>query len=245
MSATVNPMHQFELENFVKIKFFGYNFSITNGSIVLCATIFILLAFWFFLKNEKKLLPSVGQSALELSLLTIRDIVSNSLGKAGKKYVPFVFSIFLFVLLLNLLGLIPGSVAQTSHISITFSLAIIIFVLCILITLAKKGLGFFKIFLPSGTPLWLMPLMFILELFSYLVRPVSLSVRLAANMIAGHVMLDVIAFFVIMMGIFGILPFSFLSVLMAFELFVAFLQAYIFSVFACVYISEACESETH
>jgi F-type H+-transporting ATPase subunit a len=147
------------------------------------------------------------------------------------------------VLLLNLIGLIPGTFAQTSHISITFTLAMMIFLVCVLATIAKKGLGFFKIFLPEGTPLWMAPLMFVLEFFSYLVRPVSLSVRLAANMIAGHVMLDVIAFFVITLGsvmfALGLLPFAFLVVLMAFEVFVAFLQAYIFSIFACVYINEA------
>ncbi len=244
MSSTINPMHQFELENIVNINFFGYNFSLTNGSIALLLTVVIALFFGISLFKSRKLVPSKGQSALELFLLTIRNIVNSSLEESGKKYIPFVFSIFLFILLLNLLGLIPGSFAQTSHISITFAIAMMVFFLCVLITLVKKGFGFFKIFLPSGTPWWLAPLLFILELFSYLVRPVSLSVRLAANMIAGHVMLDVIAFFVIMMGIFGILPFTFLSILMAFELFVAFLQAYIFSVFACVYINEAC-SEGH
>lgn len=240
MTRTINPMHQFELENIVNINFFGYNFSITNGSIILLTTVIVALFFGVILIREKKLIPSLKQSALELFLLTIRNIVDSSLENAGKKYVPFVFSIFLFILLLNLFGLIPGSFAQTSHISITFALAIAVFFICVLITFTKKGFGFFKIFLPSGTPWWLMPLLFVLELFSYLVRPISLSVRLAANMIAGHVMLDVIAFFVIMMGIFGVLPFAFLSILMVFELFVAFLQAYIFSVFACVYINEAC-----
>lgn len=241
MSSSVNPMHQFELKNFVNIEFFGHNFSITNGTIVLCFTFLLSLLFAFLLKRSNKLIPSRGQSALEMSLLTIRNIVSSALGEVGKRYVPFVFSIFLFVLLLNLIGLIPGTFAQTSHISITFALAMILFFLCVVITIAKRGLfGFIKSFLPAGTPWWLAPLMFVLEIFSYLVRPVSLSVRLAANMIAGHVMLDVIAFFVIMMGVFGVLPFTFLSVLMAFELFVAFLQAYIFSIFACVYLNEAC-----
>ena len=240
MSVAVNPMHQFELKHFVNIDFFGYNFSITNGSIMLGVALLISLFFALILKREKRLVPSAGQSALEISLLTIKNIVSESLGEVGKKYIPFVFSLFLFVLLLNLLGLIPGSFAQTSHISITFTLAMLVFITCVLITIGKRGFKFLTIFLPAGTPWWMAPLMFALEFFSYLVRPVSLAVRLAANMIAGHVMLDVIAFFVIMMGIFGVFPFLFLSILMAFELFVAFLQAYIFSVFACVYINEAC-----
>ena len=240
MVATINPMHQFELVNVVNINFFGYNISLTNGSIVFGITVAVAMLIGIVLKKTKNLVPSLPLAALEMSLLAIKNITSNSLGEAGKKHVPFVFSLFLFVLLLNLLGLIPGSFAQTSHISVTFTLAIMVFIICLLITIIKMKFSFFKIFIPSGTPLWLAPLLFILELFSYLVRPVSLSVRLAANMIAGHVMLDVIAFFTVMMGVFGILPFAFLSILMAFELFVAFLQAYIFSVFACVYINEAC-----
>ena len=241
MANTINPMHQFELKYFVNIEFFGYNFSLTNGSIVLFFTLMIALFFgWILNRDAKRLVPTRGQTAIELSLLTIRQIVADGLGDVGKKYVPFVFSIFLFILLLNLLGLVPTAFAQTSHISITFTIALLVFLACVLITIAKKGFKFFAIFIPSGTPWWLAPLMFVLEFFSYCVRPVSLGVRLAANMIAGHVMLDVIAFFVVMMGVFGVLPFAFLSVLMAFELFVAFLQAYIFSIFACVYINEAC-----
>ena len=234
-------MHQFELKNFINIEFFGYNFSITNGTLVLCFTLFLSLLFAFLLGRWNKLVPNRRQSALELSLGTIRNIVSAGLGEEGRKFVPFVFSIFLFILLLNVIGLVPATFAQTSHISITFTLAIVLFFVCVFVTIAKRGIfGFIKSFIPAGTPWWLAPLLFVLELFSYLVRPVSLSVRLAANMIAGHVMLDVIAFFVVMMGVFGIVPFSFLSVLMVFELFVAFLQAYIFSIFSCVYLNEAC-----
>lgn len=245
MAGTINPMHQFELRNFVNIEFFGQNFSITNGSLVMAITVLFALGFWFLLKRSNKLIPTRLQATLEISLSMIKNIVANSLGESGKKYIPLVFSIFLFVLLLNLIGLIPTAFAETSHISVTFSLAMIIFSLCILVTIIHRGLlGFLKSFIPNGTPWWLVPLLFVLEVFSYFVRPVSLSVRLAANMIAGHVMLDVIAFFVVLMGIFGIFPFVFLSIMMAFELFVAFLQAYIFSVFACVYISEAC-SEGH
>ena len=240
MNETINPMRQFELTHFVNIEFFGHNFNLTNGTIMFGLAVLIALILGIVLKSSKKLIPSIGQSAVEMSLLTIRNIVAGSLGEIGAKYVPFVFSIFFFVLLLNLLGLIPGLFAQTSHISVTFALAMLVFIVCVAITIAKRKFGFFKIFVPAGTPWWLAPLLFVLEFFSYFVRPVSLSVRLAANMIAGHVMLDVIAFFVIMMGIFGVLPFSFLSILMAFELFVAFLQAYIFSTFACVYINEAC-----
>ena len=240
--ASINPMHQFELKNFVKIEAFGHNFSLTNGSIVLGVAVLFALFIGSFLGTHKKLIPTRLQSAVEMMLNTIYGVCYGTLGEKGEKYIPFVFSIFLFILTLNIMGLAPVAFAETSHISITFALAMIMFIVCMLITIFKRGLfGFIKHFIPAGTPWWLAPLMFILEVFSYFVRPVSLAVRLAANMIAGHVMLDVIAFFVVMMGVFGILPFAFLCVLMAFELFVAILQAYIFSVFSCVYIGEACE----
>lgn len=241
MSNGINPMHQFELKNLVNIEAFGHNFSITNGTLTMFGAVIFVLFISILLGRCNKIIPNRFQSGLEMSMLTIRNICANSLGEIGKKYVPFVFSIFLFILTLNLFGLIPNSFAQTSHISITFTLALIMFFVCIILIFAKKGLKAYKIFMPTGTPWWLMPLMFVLEMFSFFVRPVSLAVRLAANMIAGHVMLDVIAFFVIMLGIAGVVPFIFLSVMMAFELFVALLQAYIFSIFSCVYINEALE----
>ena len=242
MSAGINPMHQFELTNVVKIEAFGFNFSLTNGALVMCGAVLLAFLIGIFLSTHNKIIPTRLQSAIEMILNTIRGVCYGTLGESGKKYVPFVFSLFLFILTLNIMGLIPGTFAETSHISITFALALIMFFVCVFITIAKRGFfGFIAHFLPAGTPWWMAPLMFVLELFSYMVRPVSLAVRLAANMIAGHVMLDVIAFFVVMMGVFGILPFAFLCVLMAFELFVAILQAYIFSVFSCVYIAEACE----
>ena len=241
MSGGINPMHQFELTNLINIEAFGHNFSITNGALTMFGAIVFVLIISFLLGKFNKIIPNRLQSGLEMSMLTIKNICAGSLGEIGKKYVPFVFSIFLFVLTLNLFGLIPGSFAQTSHISITFTLALVMFFVCIAIIIAKRGLKAYKIFIPSGTPWWLVPLMFILEMFSFFVRPVSLAVRLAANMIAGHVMLDVIAFFVIMLGVAGVIPFAFLAVMMAFELFVALLQAYIFSVFSCVYINEALE----
>ena len=242
MSASVNPMHQFELKNFINISVFGYNFSITNGVIAMFSAVLFVFIIGVLLKRYNKIIPNKFQSSIEMSLSLIKGVCYGALGEHGKKYIPFVFSIFLFILTLNLFGLIPNSFAQTSHISMTFALAMIMFFVCVILTISKKGIiGFVKGFIPNGTPLWMAPLMFVLELFSYLVRPVSLSVRLAANMIAGHVMLDVIAFFVILLGVAGVLPFVFLCVMMAFEFFVAILQAYIFSVFSCVYIGEAIE----
>lgn len=242
MATGINPMHQFELRNFVNIEAFGHNFSITNGAIAMFCAVVCAFGIGILLKKYNKIVPNRIQSALEMILNVIKGVCAGSLGEKGDKYIPFVFSIFLFVLILNLFGLIPGSFAQTSHISMTFALAMVMFLLCVIITISKRGIfGFVKGFVPKGTPIWMAPLMFVLEVFSYLVRPVSLSVRLAANMIAGHVMLDVIAFFVILLGVAGIFPFVFLCVMMAFELFVAVLQAYIFSVFSCVYISESLE----
>ena len=237
----INPMHQFELSNVVEIEAFGYNFSLTNGAISMFVAIGCAILMALGLRKHNKMIPNRLQSALEMIIGTLKNAVGGILGEEGEKYVPYVFSVFLFVLTLNLLGLIPGSFAETSHISMTFALALTMFFTCLMISIGKHGIKFLKIFIPAGTPWWLAPLMFVLEFFSYCIRPVSIAIRLAANMIAGHVMLDVIAFFVIMMGVFGVLPLAFLMILMAFEAFVAILQAYIFSIFTSVYISESIE----
>jgi F-type H+-transporting ATPase subunit a len=236
---TINPMRQFELKKLMKINFFGYDFSFTNASFSMIMILFISLGIVYLLKKNQKLIPSRSQSLVELILINIKSIIDDNLDKDGRKYFPFIFSLFLFILISNLLSLLPFSFSSTSHISVTFALAFIVFLITFFITIAKHGIMFFKIFVPKGTPAWLAPLLFFLELFSFFIRPVSLSVRLAANMIAGHVMLDVFAFFVIALKWAGIFPFFVLNVMMLFEFFVSLLQSYIFAVFACVYINEA------
>jgi F-type H+-transporting ATPase subunit a len=156
------------------------------------------------------------------------------------KYFPFVFSLFVFVLALNLLGLLPYSFTVTSHIIVTFALAAMVFVIVNIIGFARHGVGYLRLFVPDGVPLWLMPLIVPIEIISYLIRPVSLSVRLFANMMAGHTMLKVFAGFVISLGLlFGIAPLLFTVAFTGLEFVVAFLQAFIFTVLTCIYLNDA------
>ena len=168
-------------------------------------------------------------------------MVRGTAGEEGEKFFPLIFSIFTFVLFCNLLGLTPYSFTSTSQIIVTITLALICFFTVTIFAIVRNGFGgFLHMFLPSGVPLWMAPAIFVIELFSFLIRPVTLSVRLFANMVAGHVLLKVVAGFIISLGIvFGILPFLFSVIMTGFELFVAVLQAYIFAILVCAYIGQA------
>jgi F-type H+-transporting ATPase subunit a len=180
------------------------------------------------------------QLSAELMYVLISDMLNQNVGPKGRKFVPLIFTLFMFILLCNLLGMIPYGYTVTSHISITFALAMMVFLLVTIVGFVKHGLHFFSLFLPKGTPWWLAPLMVVIEMFAYLARPVSLSLRLAANMVAGHVLLKVIAGFVVSLTIFlKIVPIPLMVVLIGFEIFVAILQAYIFSILTCVYLNDA------
>ncbi len=180
------------------------------------------------------------QAAAEMIYETVEEMVGGTVGETGRRFVPFIFTLFIFILLCNLLGMVPGSFTATSHIAVTFAMAATIFVAITIIGICKHGSHFMSLFMPAGTPAFLMPLIFVVELFAYLARPISLSLRLAANMTAGHIVLKVIASFVIMSGAFlGFMPFGLLIVLTGFEFFIAILQAYIFTILTCVYLNDA------
>ena len=235
-----NPLDQFKIKELVNLHIFGYDISITNSSLFMLlvgafTSFYLILA----LKN-KKLIPSRMQISGELVYGLISNMLEQNVGANGKKFVPLIFTLFLFILTCNLFGMIPYGFTVTSHISITFALAMMIFLLVTLVGIYLHGFRFFSLFLPKGTPWWLAPLMIVIELFTYLARPVSLSLRLAANMVAGHVLLKVMAGFVVSMAIyFKILPIPFIVILIGFELFVAILQAYIFTILSCVYLNDA------
>jgi F-type H+-transporting ATPase subunit a len=167
-------------------------------------------------------------------------MVGDNVGEGGKKYFPFILSLFLFVLGCNAVGLIPYSFTPTSHIIVTFAMAAFVFIGVTIIAFWKHGLHFLSFFAPKGVPLWLMPVLVPIEIISYLIRPLTLSVRLFANMLAGHIMLKVFAGFVIMLGIlFGWVPLLFTSAFFALEVLVACLQAYVFAILACLYLNDA------
>lgn len=235
-----SPLDQFKVREIVDIELLGYDISITNSSLfMMIAGFFIFLYFTLAFKG-KKLIPTRLQISGELIYGMISNMLEQNVGSGGRKFVPLIFTLFMFILTCNLLGMVPYGFTVTSHISITFAMAMMIFLLVTLLGFYLHGLHFFSLFLPAGTPWWLAPLMVVIELFAYLARPVSLSLRLAANMIAGHILLKVMAGFVVSMAIYlKFLPIPFIVILIGFEIFVAVLQAYIFTILSCVYLNDA------
>lgn len=235
-----SPLDQFKIKEIANIQLFGHDVIVTNSALfMIIASLFIILYFTLAFKN-KKLVPTRLQLSGELFYNLITDTVNQNVGVKGKKFVPLIFTLFMFIMVCNLFGMIPYGFTVTSHISITFALAMMVFLLVTLLGFILHGFHFFSLFLPAGTPWWLAPLMILIELFAYLARPVSLSLRLAANMVAGHVLLKVIAGFIVSMAFYlKIVPIPFVSVLIGFEIFVAILQAYIFTILSCVYLNDA------
>lgn len=235
-----SPLTQFEVYPIKEISLAGYDVSITNATLAMVGSALLLCFFLAAGIRGRALVPTRWQSMVELSYLFIADQVKNTVGNEGKKFFPLVFTIFMFILFGNMLGMIPYSFTFTSHIIVTFAIALALFVFVTLVGFYLHGLKFLGFFLPGGLPGWMKLPMIIIELFSYLSRPVSLSIRLSANMLAGHTMLKVIAGFVISLGLIaGWAPLALLVVLTGFEFFIAFLQAYIFTILTCVYISDA------
>ena len=234
-----NPLEQFAVKKIIPLELFGYDISFTNSSLIMMLaliSIFILLTATCF---RPSIIPSRVQMVGEIMFNLINDLLHNIAGEEAKKYMPFIFTLFIFILICNLMGMLPFSFTVTSHIIVTFAMAIVVFIGVTVIGFIRHGFHYLSLFLPQGTPWALAPLMIVIELFAYLVRPISLSMRLAANMTAGHTIMKVIASFVILSGFFGVFPFALLTLLTGFEIFVAVLQAYIFTILSCVYLSNA------
>lgn len=208
------------------------------------------VAFFVSASRKKAMVPSRLQAMSELTYAFIANMVRENIGTHGRQYFPLIFTVFMVVFLGNALGLIPYSFTYTSHIIVTAALAVMIFLMVIVIGIFKHGMHFFSLFLPPGVPLWLTPLVIPIEILSFCIRPVTLSVRLFANMIAGHILLKVIAGFsvgMISMGFagyaLGILPMLFNVILIGFEFLIAFLQAYVFAILSCIYLKDTVELE--
>lgn len=235
-----SPLDQFKVKEIVNIQLFGHDIILTNSAVFMILAGLSIALYFILAFRGNKLIPTRLQLSGELFYGLITDTVNQNVGPKGKKFVPLMFTLFMFIMTCNLFGMIPYGFTVTSHISVTFALAMLVFLLVTLLGFALHGFHFFSLFLPAGTPWWLAPLMVIIELFTYLARPVSLSLRLAANMVAGHVLLKVVAGFVVSMAFYlKIFPIPFISVLIGFEIFVAILQAYIFTILSCVYLNDA------
>jgi len=236
-----NPMHQFHVHRIgPEIKIGNFDISFTNASFFMVTSVLTILIFFYFGTKKRAIIPTKIQLIAELTYTFISKMISETAGSKAKPYFAFIFSLFVFVLFCNMLGMLPYSFTVTSHIIVTFVLAIFIFIGVTIIGFLKHGLGYLKLFVPSGVPIVLLPLIVIIEIISYLSRPVSLSVRLFANMMAGHTMLKVFGGFVISLGLIGgWLPLSFSVALTGLEILVAFLQAYVFAILTCIYLNDA------
>ena len=234
----IDPMHQFEIKRLINLKFGGLDASFTNASLMMVAIVAVVAL--VLLTGNKKIIPGRLQSIGELAYEFVANMMRDILGDSGRAFFPFVFTLFMFILGANMLGMIPYSFTVTSHIIVTFGLAAAVFIGATVIGFIKHGAGYLKLFVPSGVPALLLPLLVVIETISYFTRPISLSVRLFANMMAGHTMLKVFAGFVVAMGFLGgWLPLAFMVALTGLEILVAFLQAYVFAVLTCIYLNDA------
>lgn len=247
------PMHQFEINRLQKLELFGFDASFTNSSVFMVAAVVLAVGYIVWAMSPRALVPGRAQSVAELFYEYIASMVRENLGEEGMKFFPWVFSIFIFVFMLNMLGMLPlmdSSFTSTSHIIVTFGLAGMVWLVVTAVGFWRHGLGFLKLFVPEGVPLWLMPLIVPIELISYLIRPVSQSVRLFANMMAGHTMLKVFAGFIVSFtsaGYWwaGAAPLLFMVAFTGLEVVVAFLQAFIFTVLTCIYLNDALNMHHH
>jgi F-type H+-transporting ATPase subunit a len=242
-----DPIHQFQINKlFTVLKVGATEIAFTNSAMFMLIAVLGIMFLMVGLTHAKALVPGRLQSLAEISYEFVADTLRSATGEAGMKFFPFVFTIFMFVLFANILGLLPYSFTVTSHIIITAALALLVFFTVIVYGFWKNGLRFLKLFVPSGVPVYILPFIVAIEILSFLSRPISHSVRLFANMLAGHITLKVFGGFVTMIAGIGIagwfgaaLPLVMIVILTALELLVAFLQAYVFAILTCIYLNDA------
>jgi F-type H+-transporting ATPase subunit a len=242
-----DPIHQFEIVKLFPVaRIGGTEIAFTNSALFMVLAVALITTFLVGATSGRNLVPGRLQSIAEISYEFVANTLRSTAGTEGMRFFPLVFSLFMFILAVNMIGMIPYAFTVTSHIVVTVSLALLVFVTVLVYGLWKHGVHFFKLFVPSGIPWYILPLVVLIEVMSFLSRPVSHSVRLFANMLAGHITLKVFAGFVTMLGAFGFLgwlgatlPLALTVALTALELLVAFLQAYVFTILTCIYLNDA------
>ena len=234
-----NPLHQFTIERLIPIHIGGIDASYTNAALLMTVAVALITLFIMLSTRAAALVPGRWQSVTEVFYEFVADMIDTNAGHGAQPYLPFVFSLFAFILVGNLLGMIPYSYTFTSQIIVTFALAVTVFIGVTIIGITKHGFGFLRLFVPHGVPKVLLLLLVPIELLSYVIRPFTLSIRLFANMLAGHTMLAIFAGFVAVLGIAGVLPLAVDVALVLLELLVAVLQAYVFAILTCLYLADA------
>ena len=239
MATGQSPLSQFEIKRWVPIEIGDVDVSLTNSAAFMLLTVVAIGVFLILGMRRPAMVPGRWQSMVELSYVFIANLVKDTVGTEGRPYFPFIFTVFMFVLVGNLIGMVPYGFTFTSHIIVTFTMAMVVFLGVTVIALIKHKMHFFTFFMPPGVPLIMAPLLVPIEIISYLSRPMSLSVRLFANMLAGHTLLKVFAGFVVALGLFGVFPLAFVVVLTGLEIVIAFLQAFVFTILTCLYLNDA------
>jgi F-type H+-transporting ATPase subunit a len=240
-----SPLEQFKIEHLGgDVHIGGYDISFNNSALWMLVVVAAITIVMLVGMRKQAVVPGRMQALVEFLYDFIANMVKENVGSEGRKYFPWVFSIFMFVLFCNLFGLLPGSFTVTSHIIVTFALAMMVFITVTVIGFARHGLHFLSFFVPKGAPAWLLPLMIPIEVISYFIRPMSLSVRLFANMVAGHVMLVVLGGFVLPLAVTGfyvsgLVPVAAITAIIGLELLIACLQAYVFAILTCIYLNDA------
>ncbi|ARP98602.1 F0F1 ATP synthase subunit A [Pseudorhodoplanes sinuspersici] len=242
-----DPIHQFEIQKIVTLGHIGgHEIAFTNSALYMFLAVAGVSLLMLGATASRAVIPGRMQSIAEITYEFVADTLRSSAGKEGMKFFPLVFTLFTFILFANMIGMIPGTFTVTSHLIITAALAMIVFLTVLIYGFYKNGVKFLKLFVPSGVPIYIMPLIVLIEVISFLSRPISHSVRLFANVFAGHITLKVFAGFVTMLGGLGflgwlgaVLPLGMTVALTALEFLVAFLQAYVFTILTCIYLNDA------
>ena len=243
----IDPIHQFNIEPLFTIGHIGkHTIAFTNSSLYMFLSVAVISLLMIGGMARGQLVPGRLQSIAEISYEFVAGTIRSTAGSEGMKFFPLIFSLFMFICISNLIGIVPYTFTVSSHIIVTAALAFLVFFTVLIYGLYKNGLKFFKIFVPSGVPIYILPLVMFIEILSFFLRPVSHSVRLFANMLAGHIALKVFGGFVIMLAGAGVLgwfgaalPVIMIVALTALELLVAFLQAYVFAILTCIYLNDA------
>jgi len=234
-----SPLEQFQIKTIIPIHLGGIDASFTNSALFMTIGVAVATLFLTLSMHGRAIVPGRWQSMAELCYEFVANMIRGNVGAEGRRYFPFIFSLFMFILFGNMLGMIPYSFTYTSHLVVTLGMAMVVFIGTTIIGFVKHGFHFFSFFLPHGTPWYIAPLLIPIEVLSYFTRPVSLSLRLFANMTAGHTMLKVFASFVVTMGLLGVVPLLAAVALTGLEFLIAFLQAYVFTVLTCIYLNDA------
>src|SRR5712672_797399 len=243
-----DPIHQFKIDElFPVVKIAGQQIHFTNSAFYMLLAVGLTAALMLGPTAGRRLVPTRMQSLAEVSYEFIANTIRSTTGEQGLKFFPLVFSLFMFILVSNVIGIIPYTFTVSSHIIVTATLALLVFFTVLIYGFYRNGLKFFRLFVPSGIPIYILPLVVAIEIISFLTRPLSHSVRLFANMLAGHITLKVFAGFIAMLGtslgaigwIGGMVPLALTVALTALELLVAFLQAYVFAILTCIYLNDA------